>query len=149
MAQKTMPETPECDRMVAVAEDSHKIGEFLDWLAEQGIHLCSMATYTDTCNKQEGPLIVTPTKCENPRWWLVGERKWQCQGGRMIGHPQSNKPGEDSGPCDHCGGTGEIPLEERLAGISEGPERLLARYFEIDLALVETERRAILAALRS
>lgn len=31
--------TPECDKMLAVAEESHKLGEFLDWLNEQGIHL--------------------------------------------------------------------------------------------------------------
>lgn len=36
-----MPKAPECDRMLEVADDSHKIGEFLDWLQQQGIHLAS------------------------------------------------------------------------------------------------------------
>ena len=35
------PDAPECERMVAVAPESQKIGEFLDWLNEQGIHLAS------------------------------------------------------------------------------------------------------------
>lgn len=35
---------PECERMSAVADDSHKLGAFLDWLNEQGIHL---AKYED------------------------------------------------------------------------------------------------------
>lgn len=33
-------QTPECDRLLAVADDSHKIGDFLDWLRQQGIRLC-------------------------------------------------------------------------------------------------------------
>ena len=38
-----MTDTPamtECERMVKVAPDSQKIGEFLDWLGEQGVALC-------------------------------------------------------------------------------------------------------------
>ena len=37
------PQTDECQRMAKVAPDSQKIGEFLDWLQEQGVALC---TYT-------------------------------------------------------------------------------------------------------
>lgn len=29
------PDTPELDRLLAVAEDSHKIGDFLDWLEQE------------------------------------------------------------------------------------------------------------------
>lgn len=33
------PPAPECDRMIAVAPFSHHVGDFLDWLEEQGIWL--------------------------------------------------------------------------------------------------------------
>lgn len=29
------PKTPECDRLVSVADESHKLGEFLDWLEQR------------------------------------------------------------------------------------------------------------------
>jgi len=32
--------TPECDKMLAVKDDSQKIGEFLDWLQEKGYRIC-------------------------------------------------------------------------------------------------------------
>jgi hypothetical protein len=34
------PETPECDKMLAIAEQSQRIGEFLDWLPTIGVRLC-------------------------------------------------------------------------------------------------------------
>jgi hypothetical protein len=83
MGTTTTPDAPECERMVAVAPESQKIGEFLDWLGAQGIHLAA----------------------------------WD----------------ED---------------DDRLHPHGESFERLLARYFEIDLAKVEQERRAILASLQ-
>lgn len=33
-----LPPTPTLDKRSAVIEKSHAIGEFLDWLSEQGIH---------------------------------------------------------------------------------------------------------------
>lgn len=84
----TMPETPECDRMLVVAPESQKIGEFLDWLSEQGIHL---ASYEEVEEYRDEQLVVR----------------------------------------------------------HEPFDRLLARYFEIDLKKVEAERRAILAAIQT
>jgi hypothetical protein len=35
------PPTPELDRQSqAIKDGAHKVGEFLDWLASQGLHLC-------------------------------------------------------------------------------------------------------------
>lgn len=78
-----MPATPECDLMVSVSDDSHKIGEFLDWLEDQGIHLA----------------------------------EWD-EDDQMMPHRESY-------------------------------ERLLARFFGIDLDKVETERRALLEHIRA
>ena len=33
---------PECDKIVAVHDQSQKLGEFLDWLREQGWELCEI-----------------------------------------------------------------------------------------------------------
>lgn len=79
------PETPECDKLAAIADQSQEIGEFLDWLGEQGIRL---ASYT----------------------------QWD---------------------------------EPVLVEISDSFERLLARYFEIDLDKVDREKWALLKWLRS
>ena len=39
--------TPELDKMLAVKAESQPIGEFLDWLGGEGIHLC---TYRESAN---------------------------------------------------------------------------------------------------
>jgi hypothetical protein len=75
---------PHLARMQEVQETSQAIGEFLDWLSEQRIDLCS----------------IIP-------------------------------------------GTGH----DRWAPITDGAEKLLARYFDIDLNAVERERRAVLAGV--
>jgi hypothetical protein len=73
---------PQLAKMEEAQTASQAIGEFLDWLSEQRIDLCS----------------VIP-------------------------------------------GTGH----DRWAPITDGAEKLLARYFDIDLNAVERERRAVLA----
>jgi uncharacterized NAD(P)/FAD-binding protein YdhS len=41
MGERTArPAAPECERLVSVADESHKLGEFLDWL-EQRYTLCT------------------------------------------------------------------------------------------------------------
>jgi hypothetical protein len=34
-------ETPECNKILAVKDKSQIIGEFIDWLKERNIHLCT------------------------------------------------------------------------------------------------------------
>ena len=75
---------PQLAKMQEVQDTSQAIGEFLEWLGEQRIDLCSI-----------------------------------IQG---AGH-------------------------DRWAPITDGTEKLLARYFDIDLNAVERERRAVLAAV--
>jgi hypothetical protein len=141
-----MTATPECDRMIAVADDSHKLGDFLDWLNEQDIHLATWER-TKVCGYGSGLFVVSPGGGVRDVDGL-SQRKWRCVGGRMTGHPDSNKPGEDDGDCPECGGTGRVErVEPRMILTGEPFERLLARYFGIDLDKVETERRQVLAAL--
>jgi hypothetical protein len=45
-----LPECPECDKAIAVKEDSQKIGEFLEWLQlEKQMPLCKYGC-DDTCS---------------------------------------------------------------------------------------------------
>ena len=39
MTSPSYPPTPMLDKMLKVVDDSHKIGDFLDWLQSQEIHL--------------------------------------------------------------------------------------------------------------
>lgn len=127
----------ECERMVAVSDESQRIGHFLDWLNDQGIHL-AVWERKKNCDYESGPLMDG------------GGLKWRCEGGTVTGHPSSNKPGEVSGPCQKCDGTGLIDrVEPRLSPIGERYESLLARFYGIDLDKVEAERRAMLQALRA
>ena len=91
-------QTPTCDRLSEIAPESQKLGEFLDWLREQGIHLAAYHAHTKDC-REPGSRYHT------------------------------------------CGFT------DQLVSVQRPTEELLADYFEVDLAAVETERRALLTAL--
>lgn len=123
---------PECDRMLAVADDSHKLGEFLDWLNAQDIHLAVWRTH-EVCD------WVPMTGGRADRAGIE-----RCEGGQLV--DKEGAPVDDE--CGMCHGTGQVELvRPRLETASEPYERLLARYFGIDLQKVEEERRAILEAL--
>lgn len=115
--------TPECDKALVVQEDSQKIGEFLDWLGEQDIQLCSPHKHSDNCYR----CGTTELK--------EGERKsWDYLG-------QAKYTGEKEIDCSYHEGE-EVYIHEPF-------EKLLARYFNIDLAKVEKEKQSILDKLRS
>jgi hypothetical protein len=133
--------TPECNRMLAVADESHKLGDFLDWLTENDIHL-AVWERTKVCDFGEGPIIGNLFDGRS-------SKKWRCVDGQVVAHPDSNKPGAEDGPCPKCEGTGRIErIEPRLIPHVEPFNRLLARYFGIDLDKVEEERRRVLEELR-
>jgi len=50
------PETPECDKLSKVADESQRIGEFLDWCSERGWHLAEYVSYTDLRDERLVPL---------------------------------------------------------------------------------------------
>ncbi len=114
--------TPECDKMVVIHEDSQKIGEFLDWLKEQGIHLCNPHTHNEYCYRY-GDIELKEGEYKSRDY--MGQAKY-------VGEKELN-----------CGSrNGEMFY------IREDFEKLLARYFNIDLDKVEKEKQAILAEIR-
>lgn len=123
---------PECDKMLAVHEDSQKLGEFLEWLSTVGLRLAEVEHYT-SCH------------AESPRS-RGGEPLWRCIAGRNI-----HTEGEwDDGPCPECDGTGLIErADPLLVPVRATIETILASYFDIDLDKVEAERRQILQDIRT
>ncbi len=135
-----MSDHPECDKMLAVSEDSQKIGEFLEWLGSQGLHVCS---------------LVTKRPCE------YRGRRYACSGGRLyygedvssLGHllvDESEYESEAIRRCDACRGSGMVDLiQPHFSPVSGTINTLLAKYYGIDMDKVERERRAILEDLRA
>lgn len=119
-------ETPELDKMHEVREQSQPIGEFIDWLAGQGVQLV--------------------------RWAPVVKERWPWKS-RYDANGEKARVFliADHGPDDGVHGPPEEYADE--ADIEafpwhESTERMLARFFEIDLNAVEEERRALLDELR-
>jgi len=117
-------ESPECEKMVKVAEDSQKIGEFLDWLQEQSIHLCKPHKHTDSC--YSWGTVEPPAN---------GIRSWKM--GVNYRQKYTDEKWLDCGYHD-----GEMVY------IRDSFEKLLARYFDIDLDKIEKEKQAILKEIR-
>jgi hypothetical protein len=115
-------EYPEHAKLAAVSDRSQAIGEFLDWLGAQGVHL--------------------------QRWGPVPDERlcpvFDCVDGRLR-----SASGRDKGECGRCGGTGWAP-EDREAWHADGRsiQALLADYFGIDQARLEREKRTMLDELR-
>ena len=48
----TPPKTPTLDKLSRVSKESQRIGDFLEWLKEQGIELCSIHECGKDCSKR-------------------------------------------------------------------------------------------------
>lgn len=122
-----MSDYPEHDKLMAVREESQTLGEFIEWLPTADLRICEPITKTD---------------CRGGGIWNT----WSCIGGRKI----NDRADEDEGECPICGGTGMVDRDEPLYLPAHlDINKLLAKFFNIDLAKIETEKRAMLEALRA
>jgi hypothetical protein len=122
-----MSDYPEHDKLTKVSDESQSIGAFLEWLSTQGINLMEWRTFNE------------PKTCP-------------CQFNTM--HPGEQWSRRDNAyiTCTSCGGTGKLDETyeiEQWANVPGSINELLARYFEIDLAAIEQEKRSMLAKHRS
>ena len=119
------PETPNLDKMGEVKETSQTVGEFLEWLGEQG---WQVAKY--------GPM-TGEIPC--PGEGFGGT----CEGGTI-------KPGTHrERTCSECEGTGWVTTtREGWSTYSGGIEVMLGDYFGIDVKAAERERMAVLRWVR-
>lgn len=138
-----MSDFPEHDRMTAITDQSQQLGSFLEWLRMSGIVLARWE-HTKPCDAADGPVVDYDHLPEE------SGQKWRCEGGRMVGHPESNKPGVIGSVCKKCDGTGSVErIEPRLTPTGQRIEQVLADYFGIDLDKIEDEKRSMLAQIRA
>lgn len=115
---------PQLTRLRQVADESQRIGDFLDWLAAQGIMLMS---------------------------WTQEQTEEPCDGGMVTGCNQGRAvnitvPGglPLNRPCTTCQGTGTMIVTRSGWVNAPGPQPLLERFYGIDPMALERERRAAL-----
>lgn len=134
-------ETPELDRRAAIMPQAETLTEFVDWLEPEGLRICSL-------NKRRACTGVW-----DPQASTRGV-SYDCDDGTLRLNPYDtlrrfdiDRTGETCPKCDGAGWVERGPGE--YEPISEGWERLFARFFELDLDKIEAERRALLASLRT
>lgn len=129
------PSTPVLDALHAespcdgkVVTHSQLIGQFLDWLNEEGIHLAKWGHefYSDPISRRDLPKDERGSSANLPAG--VSYQDW-------LDVVVSYRDREGT--------------EDRLIPIHEGPSQLLHRYFKVDPNAEENERRAILDAIRA
>lgn len=133
----TATEYPEHLKFRAAKRDTDAVGAFLEWLAEQGIHLMVW--------RENVPDVIPAS----PFCHADGRRtRLTCRPERDGGHCLCWQAGD--GDCHLCGGTQETEIT-RDAWLPAGRtiEQLLAGWAGIDLAKLEDEKRAVLAACRA
>lgn len=127
-----MSEYPEHEKLRKVTDLSQAIGEFLEFgLAGHGLLLAEWIEATDFCRWEHYSTVG-------------GVPRQRCVDGRLLSHMD-----DDLGECERCDGTGEIQLNSRLVAAHPNITKLLAAYFDVDLAKIEDEKRAMLASLAS
>jgi hypothetical protein len=151
-----MSDYPEHDKLSKIQEQTQAIGEFLEWLTSQGIHL--MRWREDlTDNRLTDPQCAkavrgsdapcAPVRPEGDSygpdgtiWWRQHCLHWQ-------------EPDEDGeyGECCRCG-RGHFYEVHGIRAWEADPrniQSLLAAWAGIDLNKIEAEKRAMLASLRA
>lgn len=126
--------TPTLDKMRGVKEDSQKLGEFIEWMTENGYHIAEIHEHKGSDDADE------PTGC-----WGVHECTSLCYCG------SAKRPHESGVKGCSC-----RSVVQQNCGYHEGEyygarltiEKLLAKYFEIDLDKCEKERQALLDAIQ-
>lgn len=148
--------TPELDKRHDVAFEprppSEVLSEFWDWLHANGYEICADGYHEEV--EEKCGVCAGVGKRMNPRQRQVYEEAWPIMG--TVTWEQSI---EERGQflarlkdCKTCDGSGFVYVKHYRQGLVPfvgGPERLFARFFDIDLDKIETERRAILDELRS
>lgn len=125
---------PEHEKMSAIKEESHTIGEFLDWLRNQEIHL---GIWRDYWNNGEERYV--PADADG--------QKLDCQYMHETSKENSRKYTNSS-----LFAMKNPKFEEKPSGCYQehrSAEEILAEYFQIDLKKIEAEKDAMLAKLRS
>lgn len=128
------PATPLLDRAIADRDENQTIGEFIEWLQGQHVHLC---VWRPAGNNDKPRQL--------PGFEEAREKALSASYGGITWLELKVLEAEFDNPEFEEWGEGFVPWDEGSRGI----EALLAHYRGIDLAEMERERAAVLAALRS
>lgn len=153
-----MTDYPEHDKQAKVVEQTQAIGEFLEWLQSQGVHLMtwredltdSRPTDGDCPRSRRGqePLACDPVHGDGEpfgmlAYWRVHCKHWQ--------DPERDA-GENAeqGHCCRCsrGRFYEVTGIKSWTSEPRSIMQLLADWAGIDLKKIEAEKRQMLASLR-
>lgn len=155
---------PEHDKMSVVTDETQAAGDFVNWLAEQGIHLMLWREdLTDTrptdpecphrrrdcegCDHAHD--ACAPAKGDEEEfglhaYWVAHCKHWQ--------DPERETDGEaGQGRCCRCGKGRYYEIRNLKHWVSPGRNltELLADWQDIDLKKIEAEKRQMLASLRA
>lgn len=123
--------TPELDRRAEVMPQAETLTEFVDWLAADGLSICWL----------------------DRRAYCGGlGLKYDCEDGTLVRshsyHPGRTETDRSGETCPTCEGKGWVEGPGSYEPITESFESLFARFFGLNLDLIEQERQALLDALR-
>lgn len=152
-----MSDYPEHDKMSEVAEQTQVIGEFLEWLTSEGVQLMiwredmtdSRVTDRD-CLKKLDPHALLPR--DQPT--QTGDDYIEWRRSHCLHWQDETRPAEGDAEQGHCcrcskGRFYEVTGLKTWTHEQRSINELLAGWAGIDLVKIETEKRQMLANLRS
>lgn len=160
-----MSEYPECEKLAEASKVTQPIGEFLDWLNSQGIHLMTWREdltdsrpTDDRCRERRSTGWPDDLALCRPRTVDTGQLRpgadyWttHCLHWHADQPKASNGLNGAPGTCCRCRMAQHYEVTGINAWVSDprGYEQLLADFAGVDLKKVDTERRQMLASLRA
>lgn len=152
-----MSDYPEHDKQAEVIDQTQAIGEFLDWLASQGVHLMKWREDLTDTRPTDGKCEVRrrdrPKQPCDPTLADDTGSAWYYTAHCMHWHDEKRETDSASqrGICCHCGKGRHYEVTGLSAWTPEsrGVLQLLADWAGIDLNKIEAEKRQMLAAIRA
>lgn len=133
------PELPEHDKLTAAkrrGDATQTVGDFLEWLGEQGLVLAKDEKTRFTC---EHCGAVPAEEVFFVDWSSLDQAMWR----------HKRKHCKKDGGFEHRGGGAVDHVPEGLYMATESRSKLLAKFFDIDEARLESEKRALLDMQRA
>lgn len=147
------PDTPTLQKMSEVHERSQAVGEFLDWLLHaEGAQIMRWDSRTvyEPCPRRwrdQRTHEELQTTVDDLR-----ELEAELAGVDPASLPERPLPPPPPHPVEcSCGGTGQIgtKIEDWVSWEPGGIQKMLGRFFDIDVEQAETERAALLEWVRA
>jgi hypothetical protein len=158
-----LPETPELERLQAArSQGSDMVGQFIDWLGNQGYRICEYEPHTRRVRpnrlftNQNGAVYHYATQRNSAAICGAEPMPYTLFSQSYVGSWYSELGSGDVPICSDCmrmitdeSNWPEVErIERHLYPVGRGIEEWLALFFQIDLEKVEQERRALIDHVR-